>query len=128
MSARQQPREAAYLKFAGPDLDEATIAGVAEVLRSGQITSGPWVTRFERQLEAFCGGRPVRVLTSATAAIEVALQLCGVGPETNTIGMALVTSGPLVRWRRTSSKECIELVLITCPSTGAAPRPTLCEP
>jgi dTDP-4-amino-4,6-dideoxygalactose transaminase len=52
---------------------------VADVLRSGQITSGPWVTRFERQLEAFCGGRPVRVLTSATAAIEVALQLCGVG-------------------------------------------------
>ncbi|MEO8567218.1 MAG: DegT/DnrJ/EryC1/StrS family aminotransferase, partial [Betaproteobacteria bacterium] len=80
MSAREQPREDAYLKFAGPDLDEATIAGVAEVLRSGQITSGPWVTRFERQLEAFCGGRAVRVLTSATAAIEVALQLCGVGP------------------------------------------------
>jgi dTDP-4-amino-4,6-dideoxygalactose transaminase len=80
MNAREQPGEAPYLKFAGPDLDEATIAGVADVLRSGQITSGPWVTRFERQLEGFCGGRPVRVLTSATAAIEVALQLCGVGP------------------------------------------------
>jgi dTDP-4-amino-4,6-dideoxygalactose transaminase len=80
VSAREQPGEAAYLKFAGPDLDEPTIAGVAEVLRSGQITSGPWVRRFEQQLEALCGGRPVRVLTSATAAIEVALQLCGVGP------------------------------------------------
>ena len=80
MSAREQAAPAAYLKFAGPDLDEATITGVAGVLRSGQITSGPWVTRFERQLEGFCGGRPVRVLTSATAAIEVALQLCGVGP------------------------------------------------
>ena len=63
-----------------PVLDEATIAGVADVLRSGQITSGPWVQAFERTLSAFCGGRPVRVLTSATAAIEVALQLCGVGP------------------------------------------------
>jgi hypothetical protein len=80
MTARQQPVQEAYLKFAGPDLDDATIAGVAEVLRSGQITSGPWVARFERQLEAFCGGRPVRALTSATAAIEVARQLCGVGP------------------------------------------------
>jgi len=80
MSAREQAAQAAYMKFAGPDLDEATILGVADVLRSGQITSGPWVARFERQLEAFCGGRPVRVLTSATAAIEVALQLCGVGP------------------------------------------------
>src|ERR1700704_6091907 len=88
MTAREQPVEAAYLKFAGPDLDEATIAGVAEVLRSGQITSGPWVTRFERQLEGFCGGRPVRVLTSATAAIEVALQLCGVGPGDEVITVA----------------------------------------
>ncbi len=69
-----------YLKFAGPVLDEATIEGVTEVLRSGQLSSGPWVQRFERDLSAFCGERPVRVLTSATAAIEVALQLCGIGP------------------------------------------------
>lgn len=69
-----------YLKFASPMLDEPTIAGVADVLRSGQITSGPWVLRFEHDLSAFCGGRPTRVLTSATAAIEVALQLCDIGP------------------------------------------------
>jgi dTDP-4-amino-4,6-dideoxygalactose transaminase len=68
-----------YLKFASPLLDEATIDGVAAVLRSGHLASGPWVQRFERELSAFCGGRPVRVLTSATAAVEVALQLCGIG-------------------------------------------------
>ena len=68
------------LKFAAPELDEATIAGVVDVLRSGQLTSGPWVQAFERELSNFCAGRPVRTLTSATAAIEVALQLCGVGP------------------------------------------------
>ena len=69
-----------YLKFASPVLDESTIAAVADVLRSGQLTSGPWVHRFEQDLSAFCGGRPTRVLTSATAAIEVALQLCDIGP------------------------------------------------
>jgi dTDP-4-amino-4,6-dideoxygalactose transaminase len=68
-----------YLKFASPVLDEATIAGVADVLRSGHIASGPWVQRFEQELSAFCGGRPVRALTSATAAVEVALQVCGIG-------------------------------------------------
>jgi hypothetical protein len=68
------------LKFASPLLDEETIAAVAEVLRSGQITSGPWVQRFEADLAAFCGGRPVRVLTSATAAMEVALHVAGIGP------------------------------------------------
>jgi dTDP-4-amino-4,6-dideoxygalactose transaminase len=70
----------AFLKFAGPDLDEAAIAGVAEVLHSGHITSGPWVKRFEADLSAFCGGRPARVATSATAAVELALQLAGIGP------------------------------------------------
>jgi len=68
-----------YLKFAGPVLDAATIDGVAEVLRSGQLTSGPWVKKFEAALSEFCGDRPVRVLTSATAAVEVALQLAGIG-------------------------------------------------
>jgi dTDP-4-amino-4,6-dideoxygalactose transaminase len=77
VSAASSP---SYLKFAGPVLDEATIAGVADVLRSGQISSGPWVQRFERDMSLFCGNRPARVLTSATAAIEVALQLCGIGP------------------------------------------------
>jgi len=67
------------LPFARPELDAATIEGVADVLRSGQIASGPWVQRFESELSAFCDGRPVRVLTSATAAIEVALQIAGVG-------------------------------------------------
>ena len=77
-----------YLKFAGPVLDEATIAGVADVLRSGWITSGPWVREFESALSTFCGGRPVKVLTSATAAVEVALQLAGIGPGDEVITSA----------------------------------------
>jgi dTDP-4-amino-4,6-dideoxygalactose transaminase len=77
-----------YLKFASPLLDEATLSGVGDVLRSGHIASGPWVQKFETQLSAFCGGRPVRVLTSATAAIEVALQLCDIGPGDEVITSA----------------------------------------
>jgi dTDP-4-amino-4,6-dideoxygalactose transaminase len=68
-----------FLKFASPLIDEATIAAVGDVLRSGHITSGVWVERFETALSEFCEGRPVRVLTSATAAVEVALQLCDIG-------------------------------------------------
>ena len=76
------------LKFAGPVLDEAAIAGVADVLRSGWITSGPWVRKFEAELSDFCGGRPVKVMTSATAAVEVALQLAGIGPGDEVITSA----------------------------------------
>src|SRR4029453_15015312 len=80
--------ELPYLKFAGPVLDEATIAGVADVLRSGWITSGPWVQAFEKSLSGFCGGRPGRALPSAPAAVEVALQLAGIGPGDEVITCA----------------------------------------
>ena len=79
---------APYLKFAGPLLDEATVDGVADVLRSGWITSGPWLQKFEGALSTFCGDRPVKALTSATAAVEVALQVAGVGPGDEVITCA----------------------------------------
>ncbi len=69
-----------FLPFTRPDIDEATIAGVAEVLRSGWITSGPKVKAFEAALSRLCDGRPVRALNSGTAALEIGLRLAGVGP------------------------------------------------
>jgi dTDP-4-amino-4,6-dideoxygalactose transaminase len=69
-----------FLPFTRPSIDEATIAGVAEVLRSGWITSGPKVKEFEAALSGYFGGRPVRALNSATGGMEIALQLCGIGP------------------------------------------------
>jgi len=69
-----------FLPFARPVIDEATIARVADVIRSNWIASGPNVIAFEKALSDYCGGRPVRSMTSATVAMEVALQLCGIGP------------------------------------------------
>ena len=77
-----------YLPFARPTLDEDTISGVVEVLRSGWITTGPQVRAFEAALSDYLGGRPVRVLNSATAALELALQLCGIGPGDEVITSA----------------------------------------
>ena len=68
------------LPFTRPSIDEATIAGVADVLRSGWITSGPQVRAFEAALSRHCAGRPVRAFCSGTAALEVGLRLAGVGP------------------------------------------------
>src|SRR5258706_304820 len=74
------PKEmTAFLPFPRPSIDEATIAAVAGVLRSGWITSGPKVKELEAALSARCGGRPVRVLNSATAALELALRICRIG-------------------------------------------------
>jgi dTDP-4-amino-4,6-dideoxygalactose transaminase len=78
-----------FLPFTRPTLDEDTIQGVVEVLRSGWIATGPNVGELERRLSAYVGGRPVRVLTSATAALEIALQACGIGPGDEVITPAL---------------------------------------
>jgi dTDP-4-amino-4,6-dideoxygalactose transaminase len=69
-----------FLPFTRPAIDEQSIAAVAEVLRSGQLASGPKVQAFEAALAGYIGsGRHVRVMTSATAGLEMALEVAGVG-------------------------------------------------
>ena len=89
-----------FLPFTRPSIDEATISAVGEVLRSGWITSGPQVREFEAQLSAWCGGRPVRAMSSATGALEIGLALAGIGPGDEVITPALswtATANVIVR-------------------------------
>ncbi|MFO1397098.1 MAG: DegT/DnrJ/EryC1/StrS aminotransferase family protein [Burkholderiales bacterium] len=78
-----------HLPFARPQIDEATIEDVAAVLRSGWITSGPKVAAFEAALSQLALGRPVRVMSSATAALEIALRIAGIGPGDEVITAAM---------------------------------------
>ncbi|MGE8475763.1 MAG: DegT/DnrJ/EryC1/StrS family aminotransferase, partial [Paraburkholderia hospita] len=48
-----------FLPFVRPEIDEETIRGVVDVLRSGWITTGPQNQAFEKALSEYCGGRPV---------------------------------------------------------------------
>ncbi|HET7586765.1 MAG TPA: DegT/DnrJ/EryC1/StrS aminotransferase family protein [Gammaproteobacteria bacterium] len=69
-----------FLPFTRPTLDQEMIDGVVDVLKSGWITTGPQVEKFEVALADYFGGeRKVRALTSATGALELALVLAGVG-------------------------------------------------
>jgi dTDP-4-amino-4,6-dideoxygalactose transaminase len=89
-----------FLPFTRPSIDEDTIAGVAEVLRSGWITSGPQVREFEARLSDYFGGRPVRALSSGTGALEIGLALAGVGPGDEVITTPLswvATANVIVR-------------------------------
>ncbi|MCK9283629.1 MAG: DegT/DnrJ/EryC1/StrS aminotransferase family protein [Rhodocyclaceae bacterium] len=69
-----------FLPFTRPSIDEDTIVEVANVLRSGWITSGPKVQAFEAALSALCGGRAVKAFNSGTGTLEIALRLAGIGP------------------------------------------------
>jgi len=71
---------APFLPFTRPEIDEETIQGVVDVLRSGWITTGPQSQKFEAALSEYCGGRPVRAFNSGTCTLEIGLRIAGVGP------------------------------------------------
>jgi hypothetical protein len=78
--SREESQVKPFLPFTRPSIDEESIAAVGDVFRSGQLASGPKVFAFERALTEYLGGgRHLRVMTSATAGLEMALEAAGIG-------------------------------------------------
>jgi dTDP-4-amino-4,6-dideoxygalactose transaminase len=63
------------IPFSPPDITEAEINAVVEVLRSGWITSGPTLAKFEEELAQYCEANKAVALNSATAAMELILKV-----------------------------------------------------
>jgi dTDP-4-amino-4,6-dideoxygalactose transaminase len=68
-----------FIPFTRPSFNQETINAVAEVLRSGWVTSGPKLAEFESTLSDYFGGRPVRCFANGTATMKIALQVAGIG-------------------------------------------------
>src|SRR5277367_3495176 len=86
-----------FLPFARPSIDADSIAAVAEVLRSGQLASGPKVQAFEAALATYLGqDRHVRVMTSATAGLEMALEVAAHAIGSRYRGRLIGSFGDLV--------------------------------
>ncbi|MEQ8196895.1 MAG: DegT/DnrJ/EryC1/StrS aminotransferase family protein [Clostridiaceae bacterium] len=62
------------IPFSPPDITEAEIQAVTEVLRSGWITSGPRLAKFEKEIEKYLSVNKAVALNSATAAMELVLK------------------------------------------------------
>lgn len=73
------------LPFSRPSLGEDEIREVVEVLRSGWITSGPRVERFERDFAEYVGVEHAVSVTSCTAGLHLALLAHGIGPGAEVI-------------------------------------------
>lgn len=77
------------IPFSPPDMSEAEIQEVADALRSGWITTGPRTKEFEQLISMCCQtarcdaeGKPKHTtvcLNSATACMEMALRVLGIG-------------------------------------------------
>lgn len=68
------------IPFSPPDMSEEEIKEVTEALTSGWITTGPKTKEFEREIAAYCHTDKAVCLNSATACMELALKILGVGP------------------------------------------------
>jgi dTDP-4-amino-4,6-dideoxygalactose transaminase len=76
------------IAFSPPDYTEAEVEAVAEVIRSGWITTGPKTKLFEQKLAEQAGAQGVACLNSATSALECGLRALGIGPGDEVITSA----------------------------------------
>jgi len=85
-----------FIPFTRPSFNQETIDAVADVLRSGWVTSGPKLAEFEAALSQYFGGRPVRCFANGTATMKIALQVAGIG-----VGDEVITTP--ISWVATSN-------------------------
>ncbi len=67
------------IRLARPDVGDAELAAVADVVASGQLTMGPKVAELEAALAAAVGTAHAVAVSSGTAALQLALLALGIG-------------------------------------------------
>jgi len=87
-----------FLPFSRPSITEDDIAAVADVLRSGWITTGRKSAEFEQRFCEYVGCPRAVALSSATAGMHLALRALGIGPgdEVVTPSMTWVSTVNLI--------------------------------
>ena len=67
------------IPFSPPDITDLEINEVIDALKSGWITTGPKTKEFEKQVASYCKTKKAVCLNSATACMEMALRILGIG-------------------------------------------------
>lgn len=83
-----------FLPFSTPTIEDAEINEVVDSLRSGWITTGPKVKRFEEEFSAYVGAPFAVPLSSATAGLHLVLLALGIkeGDEIITTPMTFAST------------------------------------
>jgi len=74
-----------YLPFVRPSIGEEEECEVLDTLRSGWLTTGPKVERFERSFGQYVGAPCAVAVSSCTAALHLSLVAAGIGPDDEVI-------------------------------------------
>ncbi len=83
-----------------PTLEEEDLQALMGVARSGMVSQGPRVAKFEQAVAAFVGVQGAVAVGSGSAALELALLALGVGPGDEVIMPSFVCAAPLLAARR----------------------------
>ncbi|HEY2991250.1 MAG TPA: DegT/DnrJ/EryC1/StrS aminotransferase family protein, partial [Methylomirabilota bacterium] len=75
-----RPPRRDFLPFSLPSIGDEEIAEVVAALKSGWITTGPRVKRFEDAIAGYVGSQHAVAVASATAGLHIALRALDVGP------------------------------------------------
>ena len=88
------------IPFARPELGLPEQQAAARALASGWITQGPEVLAFEREFAQFVGAPYACAVSSATAALHLALRAVGVGPhdEVITVSHSFIATANVIRY------------------------------
>ncbi|MGD9646699.1 MAG: DegT/DnrJ/EryC1/StrS family aminotransferase [Pirellulales bacterium] len=113
-----------FLPFFLPDLGEAEIAAVVEVLRSGWLTTGAKTKEFERLFAERIGVKHAVAVNSATAALHLALEAIDVKPGDEVIvpTMTFASTAEVVAYlgAKPVLVDCLEDTLCIDPAATAA--------
>jgi dTDP-4-amino-4,6-dideoxygalactose transaminase len=74
------PARKTFLVFGNPIIEEEEINEVVACLRSGWISTGPRVARFERLFRDYIGCKHARALASCTAGLHLSMLVAGIKP------------------------------------------------
>lgn len=89
-----------FLPFALPDTDEAEVSAVAEVIRSGWLTTGAKTRSFEAAFAKLVGAKHAIAVNSCTAAMHLALEAVGVkaGDKVLTTPYTFAATAEVIRY------------------------------
>jgi len=98
--SRSTPVRQTFLPFHRPDIDQTDIDEVVDSLKSGWLTTGPKVKRFEQEFAEYLGVKYAVAVNSCTAALHLALEAIGLeaGDEVITSPYTFASTAEVVRY------------------------------